>query len=84
MAVASSRSCPKARPTVPVDVLAIARILGAETADLRPGHIGEAVAESIGRPGVRVFRLRTERARNVTLHGLVHGLVQDAVVEALR
>ena len=34
-----------------VDVLAIARILGAETADLEPARIGHAIADSMGRPG---------------------------------
>ena len=61
-----------------VDILAVARILGAETADLQPGGIGAAVAGSMARPGVRVMRLRTNRARNVVLHRLV----LDAVVEA--
>ena len=62
-----------------VDVLAIARILGAATKELQPDSIGAAVAASMGRPGVRVLRLRTDRARNVVLHGLIG----DAVLEAL-
>jgi len=62
-----------------IDVLAVAGVLGAETADLEPGLIGATVAASMARPGVRVLRLRTERARNVVLHRLV----QDAVNEAL-
>ncbi len=62
-----------------VDVLAIAGILGAETADLMPGAIGAAVAASIGQPGVRVLRLRTDRTRNVALHRSV----QDAVDRVL-
>jgi 2-succinyl-5-enolpyruvyl-6-hydroxy-3-cyclohexene-1-carboxylate synthase len=63
-----------------IDVLAVAQVLGAETAELEPGGIGETVAESLARPGVRVLRLRTDRARNVVLHGLV----QDAAAEAVR
>ena len=62
-----------------VDVLAVARVLGAETDELEPGSIGAAAAASMGRPGVRVLRLRTDRARNVVLHQQV----QDAVAEAL-
>jgi len=62
-----------------VDVLAIARILGAATKELQPDSIGATVAASMGRPGVRVLRLRTDRARNVVLHGLIG----DAVLEAL-
>ncbi len=63
-----------------VDVLAIAGILGAETADLEPPRIGAAIADSMGRPGVRVLRLRTDRARNQ----LLHQRVVDAAIEALR
>ncbi len=32
------------------------------------GELGPAVAASLGRPGVRVLELRTDRARNVELH----------------
>ena len=62
-----------------VDVLAVARVLGAATAELAPGRIGETVAESMSRPGVRVLRLRTERARNLVLHRRL----QDAVAETV-
>jgi 2-succinyl-5-enolpyruvyl-6-hydroxy-3-cyclohexene-1-carboxylate synthase len=62
-----------------VDVLAIARVLGAETAELTPGSIGATVAASMGRPGVRVLRLRTDRARNVVLHRQVEDAVEVAL-----
>jgi 2-succinyl-5-enolpyruvyl-6-hydroxy-3-cyclohexene-1-carboxylate synthase len=62
-----------------VDVLAIARVLGAETAELMPGTIGAEVAASMGRPGVRVLRLRTDRARNVMLHRQVQVAVEAAL-----
>ncbi len=62
-----------------IDILGIARVLGAETAELTPGHMASSVAASMRRAGVRVLRLRTGRARNVELHRLV----QDAVIGAL-
>ena len=62
-----------------VDVLAVARDLSAETAELEPGRIGDTVAESMSRPGVRVLRLRTDRARNVVLHRQVQGAAAEVV-----
>jgi 2-succinyl-5-enolpyruvyl-6-hydroxy-3-cyclohexene-1-carboxylate synthase len=61
------------------DLVAVARALGAEVGELRPGAIGTAVAESFERPGVKVLRLRTERTRNVELHRRV----LDAAIEAI-
>jgi 2-succinyl-5-enolpyruvyl-6-hydroxy-3-cyclohexene-1-carboxylate synthase len=50
------------------DLAAVARALGADVRELRPGRIGTAVAASFERPGIKVLRLRTDRARNVELH----------------
>jgi len=62
-----------------VDILAVAGILGAETVELAPADIGPTLAASMARPGIRVLRLRTDRAQNVAQHRAV----QQAVDEAL-
>ena len=54
-----------------IDLLAVARILGAEADDLEPGSVGPVIRDSMTRPGVRVLRLRTDRGRNVELHARV-------------
>jgi 2-succinyl-5-enolpyruvyl-6-hydroxy-3-cyclohexene-1-carboxylate synthase len=61
------------------DLLGLGRLLGAETADLEPGRIGSVVVDSMRRPGVRLFRLRTDRARNVELHQLLNDAAIGAV-----
>ncbi|HET7727614.1 MAG TPA: 2-succinyl-5-enolpyruvyl-6-hydroxy-3-cyclohexene-1-carboxylic-acid synthase [Candidatus Limnocylindrales bacterium] len=65
------------------DVLAVAAALGAQTADLEPGRIGEAIAASLARPGIRVLRLRTDRRRNVELHREITAAAVAAVEAAL-
>jgi 2-succinyl-5-enolpyruvyl-6-hydroxy-3-cyclohexene-1-carboxylate synthase len=62
-----------------VELGPLARALGAEHADLEPGAIGAAVEASIGRPGIRVLELRTERERNVELHRACTAAVVAAV-----
>lgn len=70
-----------------VDLLAVAAALGAETEELQPGRVGEAigrvVAASRARPGIRVLRLRSERRRNVELHRRVAEAVEAAVEASL-
>lgn len=70
-----------------VDVLSVARALGAETEELVPGRVGEAVARavraSLEQPGVRVLRLRSDRTRNVELHRRISSAVTEAVEAAL-
>jgi 2-succinyl-5-enolpyruvyl-6-hydroxy-3-cyclohexene-1-carboxylate synthase len=61
------------------DLTAVARALGADVRDVRTGTIGPEVAASFERPGIKVLRLRTDRARNVELHRRV----LDAAVEAI-
>ncbi|MFZ5854629.1 MAG: 2-succinyl-5-enolpyruvyl-6-hydroxy-3-cyclohexene-1-carboxylic-acid synthase [Chloroflexota bacterium] len=51
-----------------IDLGPIVAALGGEHRRLGPGQIGPAVRDSLGRPGVRVLELRTERRRNVELH----------------
>ncbi|MEW6226386.1 MAG: thiamine pyrophosphate-dependent enzyme [Chloroflexota bacterium] len=62
-----------------IDVGPIVQALGGE--HRRVGHrdLAEAIAESIGRPGVRVLELRTDRARNVALHREVAKVVAAAL-----
>jgi 2-succinyl-5-enolpyruvyl-6-hydroxy-3-cyclohexene-1-carboxylate synthase len=61
------------------DLAAVARALGAEVTELRPGAIAAAVASSFERPGIKVLRLRSDRSRNVILHRRV----MDAAIEAI-
>ena len=49
------------------------------SADLTLGSGGSAVAGGLGRPGIRVLHVRTERSRNVMLHARV----LDAALEAI-
>ncbi len=62
-----------------IDILAVARVLGAEVVDLEPGSVGHVIRDSMSRPGVRVLRLRTDRARNVELHARVATAAARAV-----
>lgn len=57
--------------------------LGGEHRRVGPGEIGSAVAGSLGRPGVRVLELRTERARNVELHRACTAAVAGALERLL-
>ena len=41
--------------------------------------LGTAIRDSVGRPGVRVLELRTERARNLELHRDVADVVARAL-----
>lgn len=51
-----------------IDVAPIVAALGGEHRRVTAGELAAAVADSIGRPGVRVLELRTDRNRNVALH----------------
>ena len=51
-----------------IDVGPIVTALGGEFADVTTADLRAALADSIGAPGVRVLRYRTDRARNVVLH----------------
>ena len=59
-----------------IDVGPIVAALGGEHQRVTSAELGGAVRASIGRPGVRVLELRTERARNVQLHREVAAAVQ--------
>ncbi len=53
-------------------------------ADPRDPHdLDEAIRDALGKPGVNVVRLRTDRARNVVLHREVAAVVQRALADLL-
>ncbi len=51
-----------------IDVGPIVEALGGQYRRVGPADLGDAIADSIVRPGVQVLSLRTDRARNVELH----------------
>jgi 2-succinyl-5-enolpyruvyl-6-hydroxy-3-cyclohexene-1-carboxylate synthase len=62
-----------------VDVAPIVTALGGEHRCVTHHDLEAAVRESIGRPGVRVLELRTDRVRNVELHREAAAAVQRAL-----
>ncbi|MDP2349775.1 MAG: 2-succinyl-5-enolpyruvyl-6-hydroxy-3-cyclohexene-1-carboxylic-acid synthase [Chloroflexota bacterium] len=62
-----------------IDVGPIVTALGAEHRLVGPADLGTAIADSVGRAGVRVLELRTDRARNVELHRDVAAVVARAL-----
>jgi len=66
-----------------IDPGPIVAALGAEHRPVDEASLAPALAEVVGRPGLHVLRLSTDRARNVALHQAVAAAVQGAVA-ALR
>ncbi|HEY5436307.1 MAG TPA: thiamine pyrophosphate-dependent enzyme, partial [Candidatus Limnocylindrales bacterium] len=62
-----------------IDVGPIVTALGGEHRLLGPADLDAAIRDSIGRPGVRVLELRTDRARNLQLHRDVAAAVRRAI-----
>lgn len=62
-----------------IDVGPIVTALGSEYRLAAPADLPAAVADSVGRPGVRVLELRTDRARNLQLHRDVAAVVAGAL-----
>ena len=62
-----------------IDVGPIVEALGGEHRLVGPADLGTAIADSVGRAGVRVLELRTDRARNVELHRDVAAVVGRAL-----
>ena len=58
-----------------IDVGPIVTALGGEHRRVSAADLSAALADSLGRPGVRVLELRTERARNAELHRDVAAVV---------
>jgi 2-succinyl-5-enolpyruvyl-6-hydroxy-3-cyclohexene-1-carboxylate synthase len=63
-----------------IDVAPIVGALGGEPLSVGARDLREALVESVGRPGVRVLRLRTERRRNLELHREAAAVVSAALV----
>ncbi len=62
-----------------IDVGPIVTALGGEHRRVDAATLGPEIAASAGRPGVQVLELRTDRVRNVELHGAVAALVAAAL-----
>ena len=62
-----------------IDVGPIVTALGGEHRLVGAADLGAAAADSIGRSGVRVLELRTDRARNLALHREVAAVVAKAL-----
>jgi 2-succinyl-5-enolpyruvyl-6-hydroxy-3-cyclohexene-1-carboxylate synthase len=62
-----------------IDVGPIVTALGGEHRRVDVATLGPEIAASVGRAGVRVLELRTNRARNVELHRDVAALVAAAL-----
>jgi 2-succinyl-5-enolpyruvyl-6-hydroxy-3-cyclohexene-1-carboxylate synthase len=62
-----------------IDVAPIVAALGGEHRLVTHADLREAVVDSVGRPGVRVLELRTDRERNVLLHRGVAAAVARAI-----
>lgn len=67
-----------------IDVAPIVTALGGEHRCVGSGELEAAIRESIGRPGVQVLELRTDRERNVLLHRGVAAAVQRALAAPAR
>jgi 2-succinyl-5-enolpyruvyl-6-hydroxy-3-cyclohexene-1-carboxylate synthase len=66
-----------------IDVGPIVTALGGEHRRIGAGDLTAAVAASLGRPGVRVLELRTDRIRNVELHRAATAAAVTAIDAAI-
>jgi 2-succinyl-5-enolpyruvyl-6-hydroxy-3-cyclohexene-1-carboxylate synthase len=62
-----------------IDLLAVAAAYGAEVTDVSDRAGLNTVLARAGRPGVRVARVRSDRAANVEVHDRLHAAVAAAV-----
>ncbi len=62
-----------------IDVGPAVTALGGEHRLVAHGDLAAAIRDSVGRPGVRVLELRTERARNLALHREAAAAVTRAI-----
>jgi 2-succinyl-5-enolpyruvyl-6-hydroxy-3-cyclohexene-1-carboxylate synthase len=62
-----------------IDIGPAVEALGGEHRLVSPADIDQSIRSSIGRPGIRVLELRTDRARNVELHREVAAVAADAL-----
>lgn len=66
-----------------IDLGPLVTALGAEHRAVAAGELRAALETSLGRPGVRVLEIRTDRARNVALHREAAAAVGAALDELL-
>jgi 2-succinyl-5-enolpyruvyl-6-hydroxy-3-cyclohexene-1-carboxylate synthase len=66
-----------------IDVGPIVTALGAEHRLIGSTGLVAAIRDSVGRPGVRVLELRTDRARNLQLHRDVAAVASRALARLL-
>ena len=66
-----------------IDVGPIVTALGGEHLLVGVGDLDAAIRDSVGRPGIRVLELRTERARNLELHRDLAAAVRRALTALL-
>jgi 2-succinyl-5-enolpyruvyl-6-hydroxy-3-cyclohexene-1-carboxylate synthase len=66
-----------------IDVGPIVTALGGEHHVVGAADLAATLSDSVGRPGVRVLELRTDRARNLELHREVAAVVARALDDAL-
>ena len=62
-----------------IDVGPIVAALGGEHRPIESAHLQAAIRDSVGRPGVRVLELRTDRAQNLQLHRELAAVVAKAL-----
>ncbi len=62
-----------------VDILAIAAAYGAEVVEVASRSQLDGLLAGVGQPGLRVARVRSDRAANVAVHERLHAAVVDAV-----
>jgi 2-succinyl-5-enolpyruvyl-6-hydroxy-3-cyclohexene-1-carboxylate synthase len=65
------------------DLGPVVEALGARHVAVGAGELADAVAASLGQPGVEVLHIRTDRGRNVELHRACAATVSTAVAAAL-
>ena len=65
-----------------IDVGPIVMALGGEYHAVGPAELAAALADSIGRSGIRVLGFRTDRQRNVELHREAAAAVANALADA--
>ena len=63
------------------DLPAVVRAFGAGYREAGARDLAEAIAWALATPGVNVVHLRTDRARNLTLHREVAAVVQQALAD---
>jgi len=66
-----------------LDLGPVVRALGARHVPVGAAELAEELHAAVGRPGVDVIHLRTERSRNVVLHGEAFAAASEAIEATL-